>query len=393
MRVLPLLVFSLVLIFAAPTINRFVVCVSPEDCTLAPWSGEADASRRAEEKIIASLQSGQRPDILDFVPAITDVASLADHEEGKAMARRICVAAKCGFAMPDKFQMGVLQNRMQFLLPMLYSALGYVFDRYRDSTIVFLGRDCDFVYDTARLLARGTALEGRIKLLPASMDLLNNIYANKYFKTEDGRALVDDYLAVAGISEDAFKRQETFVFIDTGFMGSAASMLMGIIRKHFATDINSVSRLFQSKLLLSTFNPQLQLDFPGAHSSYMLHAGKWDDAVAQDDFLVQLTDETACQVLGVGMQLFPKYTAALNNLSRDGRRKLVIEPKKLEGIDHKIESIGELNGGKYNPAAAVLMQSALAQMVDMHIRSGDPHACNAVASALVVGAEILSRAA
>ncbi len=107
---------------------------------------------------------------------------------------------------------------------------------YPDYSIYFMGRDAEFLYDTAITLTSSTPDEARIHLILTSSSILKDPNMKNYLEQE-------------GISESALKRKQHFLFVDTGFTGSASAKIINLYSKEYADQ-------FKTHLLCSN-NPEI----------------------------------------------------------------------------------------------------------------------------------------
>ena len=350
-------------------------------CALAPWTDGREMSvGRDEARVTRFIGSGQRPDILDV--ARVGLRQPLVYPELRDLVGRVFGDR---FVMPREKQVNILRHRFEFLLPAIYSVLGYLFEQYPDRTIVFMGRDCDFVYDTARILVQGSPMQDRIRLLPASKRLIYSLRDKVLSGGEADRALISRYLAIAGITEESLGRREKFIFVDTGFDGSAGMNLMKIANRLFERVLSGKdSGTFDSKLIMAYADASmrgLQLEFPGVRDMYVRNFPElraMDNT--RDDFLSMGWNREANYLLGQGLQLFPKYTGSFLDVELDvhGRVAFVTHQGPQDVF---IESLVNVSPENYNPPAALLAQLMLADTVRGHILSGRSNV-RAVLSAL-----------
>ncbi len=367
---------------------------------LSPWTegGKELSVADAEDRIVAALEDRVRPDILDI-----DKLRLTRGESDDSLAD----ISRSVFG--DKVELlsvkhtDVLRKRFEFIMPAVYFTLGALFEQYPDHRLVFLGRDCDLVYDAARLFARETAMEKNLKLLPASMAMLYSI--QKMLKEpEPDTALIREYLAQAGITEESIKRGEKFVFIDTGFEGSAPGALMLIIKKLFPdlfgiTGDYKLSETFISRLLHGSRKAKakgLQLEYPHLDERFTRvysSLSKINPEIyiqnPQWDIIGNFYDMKTSEIAGFGMQMFPAYAGKFVKLARGKSGNMVmVSDGKREDI-----SFWEINPTGYNREGAFACQFLLSETIARHLREDRYCAGRVRSTAISNDPDSISRAA
>lgn len=130
-------------------------------------------------------------------------------------------------------------------------AIAEILGMYPDYQIYVMGRDAEFLYDTALAIIPEAAGAARFHLILTSSSILKDPHLKNYLEQE-------------GITEEALEKKQKFLFVDTGYTGGASNKLIALYPKQFASQFrthllcSNNPKIPSTRVFLSTFDPAFE---------------------------------------------------------------------------------------------------------------------------------------
>lgn len=380
--------FFMVLIFLASNGSAHIGFESSSRSSLAPWTssgiggvvfnGDPKEYVTYIKKKAEGIKLGHRPDILKDILPVADSAFFGEFEAIEI------VQSVFGERLPGDY-VQELSRKLTFFLPVFYSVLNSLFEQYPDRTFIFLGRDSDYIYDVACILAAGTEAEGRLKLLPASHRLTSSMEKMLGMRsdgkiTPEARELCLKFFASVGITQQAIRSGRRFVLVDTASASSTAgpssapSAIRKIMRALFPIKeifdtkdedkaLKQFNRLFKIQLLYANLRDSKkgrQLDYPGAEDTWEKFFSndqrlmRMLPDLKQDSFIGRMVKDLKIkELIDLGSGKFPVYYGSFMKVEDEGGLVYKNHPASNDNI---------------NPARALFAQLLLSYMVTEDLR-------------------------
>lgn len=155
------------------------------------------------------------------VPSLGNVASAQDSSQNETESY---------FKRPNIYEVKAQSHELTAAWPKIRKAhfhlVSLFLEMYPGTDLYFLARDSELLYDTAKLITKGTADEPRMHLLNISRLNMN-----------DQNLL--NYLAQEGVTEKSLASGRRAIFIDTGFAGSISRSVSALFSKAAAKNLKT----------------------------------------------------------------------------------------------------------------------------------------------------------
>ncbi|MBF0478323.1 MAG: hypothetical protein HQL26_02470 [Candidatus Omnitrophica bacterium] len=255
----------------------------------------------------------------------------------------------------------VMWKELENALPYVDQFVDRIFAEYPDYTIIVAGRDGEIFYDA---LSWKKLPATKVRLIHSGHFLLSDLIHKQEAAAEKGLIdpVVKKFLEDAGLTPQAIKNKEKFLFVDTGFRGSAGQILKEIFWSVFP---HAEGLRFES-VLMAGWDPKLTylrpiyaepLIFFDVPKDKLVHDFSRSYALIPQEYKNKTTPYTTNFTLGTVLQLLPRYHGHSLSaiLSHDGRLEIKFTEVPVNWDMDTIDYRG-FDSDIVNPLAALMVQ-------------------------------------
>jgi hypothetical protein len=222
-----------------------------------------------------------------------------------------------------------------------------ILEESQERKIVFLARDAELLYDF--MLVERPYLRDSFLLLPASIPLLLHLKdSNISLNT------IQDFFQSNGINLNALHE---YLFVDTGFKGTAFSLLEDLFRNLEALTDKPFTK--QCVFLRSSNRTYAELNLSSS-LKFSDYTGGFKQLISQITTLVEPEHREKFEfdvafIVPIAIQQLPHYSKSFNTLNQDNIA--------IHNPDISVENVTDLNPESHNPFDALVIQIMLTSMV------------------------------
>lgn len=268
----------------------------------------------------------------------------------------ISFGEKIGYEPP---QMNATLQEFKNALPYIIQSVATLVEKYPESTLYFLGRDAEILYDACNIM-----YPSRSSVLLAGSTLL--------FETNK-QGDIATYLEKKGFNNEILNKSEPkAVLVDTGYRGSIGFLIRKALSNQYHLDYSEMKQRLPMELIsaiyVSTHGSQL-MNYSYGQEVFSTDLFPRVSSVVGEKFYIgedqKYGYDRFAYRLAMSLQLLPHFHDVYSSLKNVNNDMLAI-PKPTSKVDVNIDAVpisedsnGGINASIVNPVAAVIIQHAL----------------------------------